>query len=57
MKYKITIEVTYDSTSVKNQDELEQALEREVERVVGNGFLSPSGGEIVDDWDFEVTSP
>lgn len=54
MRVRIVLDVDYDESSVRDQDDLVMALEREVERVIGDGMLTPSGEEIVDSYDFTV---
>lgn len=49
MRIVLKVEVTYDETTVSNRDELERALERELERAIADGLLNP-GGEIVDEY-------
>ena len=51
---KIVINVCYDESSIESEDELDSALQREAERAVGDGLLSPSGAEVVTTYYTEV---
>ena len=51
---EITIKVCYDESTVGSSDELEMALERELDRCIQDGLLTPSGEEIVDEYSMEV---
>ncbi len=48
MRIKITIEVDYDEATVTSEERLVLALEREVDRAIQEGLLTPSGEEVVD---------
>lgn len=54
MRATITIVVNYDEATVSDRDSFEMNLEREVDRMVENGMLSPTGEEIVDEFSVDV---
>ena len=50
----ITIKVTYDESTVFDSDMFLYSLENAVDRAVDDGMLSPTGGEIVDEFTVEI---
>jgi len=51
---EIIIRVWYDKTTVKDEDDLLRALDREVHSAVENGLLSPSREEVVDTYEVDI---
>ena len=50
--YKITMVVHYDEATLS--DNHDYFLEKEMFRCIGDGMLSPSGEEIVDEYSLDV---
>lgn len=51
----ITVKIAYDEATVSDPLQLKMALEQEIHHQVGDGLLTPTGEEIVDEWDVEIT--
>tara|TARA_R110002020_G_C16038338_1_gene753494 strand:+ start:506 stop:739 length:234 start_codon:yes stop_codon:yes gene_type:complete len=49
---RLILTVHYDEATTDNN--LESLLEQEVTYAIGNNLLTPSGNEIVDEWNLDV---
>lgn len=54
VRYKIVIDVVYDGTTIGDPDLFTMALSRELDRVIGEGLLTPSRSEVVETYETEV---
>lgn len=54
LRFTLTINVTYDASTIGEPDLLVMELTRELDRVVGEGLLTPSRSEVVEEYDTEV---
>jgi len=54
IKFTITVNVTYEAETVGDPDLHARSLTNEMNRVIGEGLLSPSWDEVVEEYDMEV---
>lgn len=54
MRVRIVLDVEYDESTVRDPEDLIMGLEREIDRAVNEGFLTPSGEEVINQFDTDI---
>jgi hypothetical protein len=53
MHVLMTIYVVYDSATVPDKEVMKANLVKSLERAVGDGLLTPTGTEVIDEYGFD----